>query len=805
MARVCLVLCAACLLAGGVHGQQSALVEKVTPEGAPAFVPRYRFGSTWFQHGDKAFAVAFTPNGKTLVSGHGDNTIRFWDVESGTEVRRLQGHTQFVRSLAIAPDGQTLASASGDRTVRLWDMRTGKQLHQLSEHTGWAFCVAFSPDGKLVASGGEGGNLLVWETVNGKLVWQAKEHTGLIMDLAFHPSGKELVTVSHDHRACIWDTLTGQMLREIKGHPHEIGAVTFSPDGKKLATGSSDGIVRLWDASTGGELEQFPITDRWILSLAFSRDGRLLAVGGQGKKTSSVLDLASGKEKIDVDTGPAAGVHPDVIHVCFSPDDQWVVFAGEDAVLRVRESATGRPAGRTQGHHTGIVSQVALSADGKLLAWAGPEDDRIRLADLSTGKELPPLEGHAGGVVSLAFVAGESTLISGGRHGEIRVWDPGSIQPIRSLHSQQAELRVLAISPDGKWCALAGRDRQVLLWDLPAGRELARLNAPEGPVDQLCFSSDGKILFGISALHRVLRWDLVSFRELPPLNYLQGGATCLALAGNGRFLATGGLDHVIHLWDVTTGRELHRLAGNGGIVTCLAFAPDGRTLVSTNQKDVFLWDVYTGKSRGRLSIHAGTVLALAVAPNGRGIVSGSTDCTAAFWDLVGLREKGADLARDWSSLESEDAGRAYRANWSFVAEPDQAVSFLQSHVHALPRIEPHRLRELVDDLDSDAFPTRQKAAQELANLGEVAETVLREVLRGEPSPEVRRRSEELLERLGPVPVGDRLRQLRAIEVLECIGTPAARALLERIAAGAPEVRLTQEAKQSLERLSAHRP
>ena len=168
MGRIRLALLAILLLAAPVGSQPPApLPAPVSDE--PSIAPLYRFGSTWFRHGDKAYTVAFTPDGKQLITGHGDHSIRFWDVTSGNEVRRLQGHTQFVRSLAIAPDGHILASASGDKTVRLWDAQTGKQLREFSDHTGWAFCVAISPDGKTLASGGNDGLLVLRDTATGKL------------------------------------------------------------------------------------------------------------------------------------------------------------------------------------------------------------------------------------------------------------------------------------------------------------------------------------------------------------------------------------------------------------------------------------------------------------------------------------------------------------------------------------------------------------------------------------------------------------------------------------------------------------
>jgi len=223
-----------------------------------------------------------------------------------------------------------------------------------------------------------------------------------------------------------------------------------------------------------------------------------------------------------------------------------------------------------------------------------------------------------------------------------------------------------------------------------------------------------------------------------------------------------------------------------------------------------LFDRATGKALPPLTGHQGRLWCLAFSPSGRRLVAGGEDGTALVWDLsdrmiVGRPQAvsicGRSLLTLWFDLAGEDAARAHQAMIRLVGAPKRALSFLQGNLRPIAAAPPERLGRLLADLDSPRFAVRQQATQELEKLEELAEPVLRQTLAGRPPLEVRRRVERLLAKLqGKVPTADRLRGLRSIEVLEHIGTPDARRLLQTLATGAPEARLTQEAEAALERL-----
>jgi hypothetical protein len=216
---------------------------------------------------------------------------------------------------------------------------------------------------------------------------------------------------------------------------------------------------------------------------------------------------------------------------------------------------------------------------------------------------------------------------------------------------------------------------------------------------------------------------------------------------------------------------------------------------------ITLWEVATGKVRFRLTGHQGDVNALAFMRAGRMLVSCSTDTTALVWDMVGAPEPipAGGLEASWKNLLADDSAQSYRAIRAFATSADGA-SFLGKRLFPIAVADERRVVRLIKDLDSDMFDERNKASQELDKMGEGIEPILRKALNDKPSVEVRRRLLQILEKPNP----EWLRTQRALEALELAGTSAAKKVLQSLAGGAREARLTLEAKAVLERWVAPR-
>jgi hypothetical protein len=338
----------------------------------------------------------------------------------------------------------------------------------------------------------------------------------------------------------------------------------------------------------------------------------------------------------------------------------------------------------------------------------------------------------------------------------------------RLARRYQDFVQAMALSPDGGLLALGPVSPVLRLLDTATGSEVYQLRLSEN-VTSMAFSPDGKTLAGGAGCGTLRFWEVATGKERAqqPDRDLRSGST-MAFSPDGRVLALGDSDGVLRLCLVGTGKELRRLPGHRNGITCLAFSADGKTLAS-----------------------------------------GSWDTTVLVWDVSALLDRKGERAREleagqlemlWTDLAGDDAVAAYQAIRKLAAAPKQTVPLLKARLRPVATVGPKQLDSLLANLDSDAFRVREKAAAELEKLGEAAGPAMRKALEGKPALEARRRLERLLHKLRRVsPEPERLRELRALEVLERIDTTEVRQTLEALAAGMPEARLTQEAKAALRR------
>lgn len=600
-----------------------SLVAVGTPEGGAALWNADGTGDVRILAGGgmRTNALAFTPDGKRVVTAAHDGDVRVWTIADGTArvlhagesplavlrlapdgraaaagaldgrawLLDLEGgrppramvHDGAVLALAWAPDGARLATASADGWVRIHDVRSGLLAAKVPLAGGAIFALAWSPDGRLLATGSEDGVARVLApdgTIRAVLGVPGTPLT----TVDWSPDARRLLSGSHDGIARVHRVDHPAPEVRLRGHRGMIFHARFSPDGGRVLTVASDGTARIWPADG----ETSPVVLRGhAFDGAFAPDGG--RVFTRGKHAVRVWRAEDPRER-----GVLRGHEGLVDTVEWTRDGTRVVTAGHDGTARIYSvrGATGLVI-RDPGH---VIHSADLDPEEKVVLTSS-EDGAARLWDAADGRLLRELRGHDGPVLSAAFSPDGARIATASLDATVRIWSARGDAPAAVLGRHESGITSVAWTPDGSAVVTASQlDATVRIWPVRGGAP--RVVKVAGGVFRASVTPDGlRLLVGEEngPLH-VYRFD--TLEELPPIAALPEGLIAATVSSDGAYLALTSNDGTVRLYPSSGEGEPLFLRGHLSSVGHAAFSPDGTELATASSDGTArLWTVSWGR------------------------------------------------------------------------------------------------------------------------------------------------------------------------------------------------------------------
>jgi WD40 repeat protein len=571
-------------------------------------------------------AFVISKDDSQFITAHDDSSIRVWDRASGIELQKLIGHKDGVNCLALNCDGQLLYSGSIDNTIKEWDLTTGscrrtfKGYHICSVNT-----IALSGDGKYLYFDSLDQTIQEWDLNTGSCLRTFEGHQGYLRAIILSKDGRSLYSGSDDRTIKEWDLTTGICLRTFTGHQEIIDCLALSGDGQFLYSGSGDYMIKEWDLTTGSCRRTFEGYRGWSGGIDLSADEQFLYYSSRDS-TIKELDLTTGNDQRTFE-GHKDGLKTIVL----STDGQFLYSGGNGTIKEWNISdSTCRPI--CEGHQDWLGG-IDLSADGQLL-YSGGNDGIIREWNLIDGTCQRIFAGHQGWVRKFKISIDGQWLYSGGSDGNIKKWNLFDDTCQRTIVSNQFQLNDIALSTNEKSIYSVSDDGSIKEWNLADGICDRTFKSDQIWIVAILLSCDGQWLYSGGHDGNIKEWNLIDGIDHRTFHYGKGRVITMALSIDGQYLYSGGIDGTISEWTLANGSqrifECHQKS-----VNTIALSKNGQFIYSgSDDRTIKGWDIATGECLRIFKGHLDGVRVVALSSDCKLLYSGGNDGSIKVWDVV---------------------------------------------------------------------------------------------------------------------------------------------------------------------------
>ena len=476
---------------------------------------------TYTGHTAPVNTVAVSPDGKWIISGSDDKTLRIWSTKTRKVHQVLPGHNSSILKVAISPKGQFIGSASDDKTIRIWNKN--KTISVLW-HKGPVTFVKFHPEGSSIVSASADKTTRLWNIINGQEIRTFKEDQTLVNDISFSPDGNTVAIAYKNKPAVLLNLGTEIPVAYIDRENKNTRGITYSPDGKYIVS-ATNSIVRLWHTPQKKHIAFFGDHSATVNSVSYSPDGKRFVSSSQDQ-TVKLWDVKSRKLLTSL-----RGHKHKVVRVEYTQD--FIIGASENNQLYVWSAKDFSLKGSLAGEQSFAVSNDRLVYKDKT---------KIVIRNLQSNTIEHSIN-YKEKLFVLRYSYDGNWLIAGSTN--IQLWHLQAPHYSYVLYNGNAAIRTL-VHTRGDKIIFSKSDGVIHVWDLKKREEVQTFRGHKGAITQLFYDGKFHALFSASQDDTVIWWDLVTSKKVSVVAQHRKGV--LSIDHLNGVLLTASLDKTIRLW-----------------------------------------------------------------------------------------------------------------------------------------------------------------------------------------------------------------------------------------------------------------
>jgi len=437
-------------------------------------------------HLDTVNSLCFSPNGKYIVSGSSDNTLKLWDFESGKVLRTFVGHSRAVSSVAFDHTGKRIVSSSYDSTVKLWDVKSGNLIKTFVGHEKSVNTAIFGAFGQSIVSGSDDCKVILWNVQSGEPIKVLNDHLSSVTSVCFSFDGKFIVSGSKDKTIKVWNPLTGMLLKTFEGHSQKITSVDISSSNQYIVSGSTDKTIKLWNIT--------------------KKKYKLPVIGLK-------IDLPDNEKSF-------VSKNNSIYSVRFIPKTQNIIFISSDNTINIWNLQTGNIDKTFNNFSTNLISLAVHPVNQDIVA-IGDSHGTINIINTNDGntkfyKRFKGIAKSNAYIKSVIFSLDSNEFLTLSNNNAVKLWDSHTGKLNMSLNFEQrikSNIITAGFFPKKNYIVFGHINNTINVWNIKTKKRIRTFTADNSNLKKIYFSSDGQQIITLSS-NDVQVWDIITGKKL---------------------------------------------------------------------------------------------------------------------------------------------------------------------------------------------------------------------------------------------------------------------------------------------------